>query len=111
MIDLTYGPKVVIEHELAQAEGVEQAYIFGSWASRYMGNDGPEPNDIDVLIVGDITRRKLAEVAENLTDLAGREVNFQRVSADAWLASVDPFVTTVKNEPIVQLALKENNDS
>lgn len=31
---------------------VEAVLLFGSWAARYAGQDGPPPADIDVLVIG-----------------------------------------------------------
>ena len=49
----TYGPVPVIT-ELVRSEcsGVEEAYIYGSWAARYDGDPGATPADVDVLVVG-----------------------------------------------------------
>ena len=53
LLALTYGPKAVLGDVLATIRGVEEAYIYGSWAARYSGEAGPVPRDIDVLVVGD----------------------------------------------------------
>jgi predicted nucleotidyltransferase len=31
---------------------MEHASVFGSWAQRYLGEPGPAPTDIDLLVVG-----------------------------------------------------------
>ncbi|HEY8555830.1 MAG TPA: MarR family transcriptional regulator, partial [Actinomycetes bacterium] len=49
----TIGPAVVLREALAPVEGVDEAYIFGSWAARYGGEAGHAPNDIDLLVVGE----------------------------------------------------------
>ena len=35
--------------------GIESAFIFGSWAARYHGHEGPYPRDVDVLALGMLT--------------------------------------------------------
>ena len=37
---------------LSTVDGIEAAYVYGSWAARHAGEPGPSPNDIDVAIVG-----------------------------------------------------------
>jgi hypothetical protein len=45
----TIGPGAVLEDRFRGVRGVERAFIYGSWASRYHGEAGPQPQDIDVL--------------------------------------------------------------
>jgi hypothetical protein len=49
---MSFGPPLVVREEFARLPGVEQVFIFGSWAARYAGEAGPAPNDVDVLLVG-----------------------------------------------------------
>jgi hypothetical protein len=49
---VTFGPHVVIAEEFASLPGVTHVVIYGSWAARYAGIDGPPPADVDVLLVG-----------------------------------------------------------
>jgi hypothetical protein len=37
--------------ELEGVEGIEKAYLFGSWAARYAGEAGRAPADLDVLVI------------------------------------------------------------
>lgn len=41
----TAGPKIVLERLLDGLAGVTEAFIYGSWARRYVGGAGPEPSD------------------------------------------------------------------
>lgn len=50
LLQLTFGPRVVIAEEFAMP-GAERVVIFGSWAARYAGQAGPPPHDIDVLVL------------------------------------------------------------
>lgn len=50
---LTYGPKPLLERAPHGFPGIEAAFLLGSWVSRYVGQDGGEPRDIDLLVVGD----------------------------------------------------------
>lgn len=53
-------PALLAEYESNDA--VDEVFIFGSWADRVNGVEGPPPNDIDVAIVSDsLTRFDVAE--------------------------------------------------
>src|SRR5436190_21742206 len=47
-----FGPPRVLGPLLARIPGVEEAYVFGSWADRYAGVRGPVPADVDVRVIG-----------------------------------------------------------
>ena len=48
----SFGPVLVIGDELAGVPGIDKALIFGSWAARFLGQAGPQPGDVDVLVIG-----------------------------------------------------------
>jgi len=103
LIQATYGVQPVLEELLADAEGFEKAFIFGSWAARHAGEPGPEPHDIDVLLVGSIRQRAAAQIAVQATDRLGIEVNVVVVRPETWESGEDPFVRHVQQRPLVEL--------
>ena len=58
---MSFGPPQVIREELGAIDGIEQLFIFGSWAARYAGKQGPAPHDVDVLIIGAPDRDEVYE--------------------------------------------------
>jgi hypothetical protein len=102
LLAVTYGPLPVLGDLLSGVAGVEQAYIYGSWAARYLGEPGPVPNDVDVLVVGtadeddlyDAARMALTAVLENRglrpTSRGGHIAPYAAVSAQ-----LDPPMGTV----------------
>jgi DNA-binding transcriptional ArsR family regulator len=108
LLALTYGPPAVLGELLASVRGVEEAYVYGSWAARYRGQGGDVPRDVDVLVVGDADDDDLFDVARAAEHKLGREVNIRRVPAQAWHApGSDPFVTSLRSHPLVRLELSE----
>jgi DNA-binding transcriptional ArsR family regulator len=105
LLALTYGPVAVLGELLAPVPGVEEAYIFGSWAARYRGQPGEVPRDVDVLVVGDADPDELYDAAENAGRILGREVSITRVSRKAWEGPPDAFLKTVRSRPLVRLDL------
>jgi DNA-binding transcriptional ArsR family regulator len=106
LLAVTFGPTAVLGELLAVVPGVEEAYIYGSWAARYRGQPGDVPRDVDVLVIGDADEDDLYEVSRNAERTIGREVNIRRVSQQLWQASHDdPFLTAVRSRPLVPLDL------
>lgn len=105
LLTVTYGPLPVLNREFSGIDGIDFAYIFGSWAARYEGVPGPIPVDVDLLIVGAADRDLLDTAAKRAGAILQREVNVRRVSTQAWTKSEDAFLKTVRVNPIVQLTL------
>lgn len=103
---VTYGPLPRLAEAFSTLDGVEEAYIYGSWAARYLGEPGPIPGDVDVLVVGRPDADELFDLAESMSRELHREVNVHRISPSAWAAeSSEPFLTSVRERPLVRLPL------
>ena len=107
IIMATYGPRAVLPGLFEGVDGVESAFLFGSWAARYHGESGPPPRDIDVAVVGNPTRAALADVARQAEQMMRREVNIARIAPVDWADSSTPFVATLKSRPRVALVGNE----
>ncbi|TFD73269.1 nucleotidyltransferase domain-containing protein [Cryobacterium fucosi] len=108
LLGLTYGPAVVIPTHLAGIGGISEAYIYGSWAARREGEPGDSPGDIDLLIVGNPSRREVYDAARIAGISLRREVNLRIVSTAAWeAADADPFLRTLTKRPLIPLDLQE----
>jgi predicted nucleotidyltransferase len=109
LLAVTYGPLPILSDLLSGVAGVEQAYIYGSWAARYLGEPGPVPHDVDVLVVGSADEDKLYDVARQAEDRLGREVNISGVSPQYWEAPdpADSFMRHVRERPLVRLELSQ----
>jgi len=103
---LAYGPLHIIGQNLGNVQGIEQAFIFGSWARRYHGEIGRIPNDIDVYAVGDTSRNDISEASEFSSDRLGRPVNTRRVTTEEWNNPVDPFLKLIREQPLVEIELQ-----
>ena len=109
LLAVTYGPLPVLTDALRSVPGVERAYIYGSWAARYVGEIGPVPADVDVLAIGTVDLDDLEEAARQCQPVLRREVNIRRIRADVWDAegASDPFLTSVRSKPLVELDLRQ----
>jgi hypothetical protein len=61
--------------------------IYGSWAARYEGIAGRAPQDVDVLVIGDVPRRDLYEAAERSEERLRLPVNPLPCSRPRWFAA------------------------
>lgn len=95
LLEITFGPRAVIAEEFA-IEGAEQVVIFGSWASRYDGQVGPPPHDIDVLVVGKVDRADVYDAADRANARLGIEVNPVVRTAKQWADPEDALVAQIK---------------
>jgi predicted nucleotidyltransferase len=107
---LTYGPVSVLPRLLAGVPGIDEAYIYGSWAARRAGEPGSPPGDVDVLLVGDPPRGAVHAAAEQAESELGREVSIRVVSAEAWRTSSDAFLRTVRQRPLTRLRLGADHE-
>jgi len=45
------GPVVLLAEDLAAIPGIEAAFLYGSFAARMAGQEGPAPHDIDLMVI------------------------------------------------------------
>jgi len=109
----TFGPVPVLKELLAGLDGVEEAFIYGSYADRYEGNAGRVPNDVDVIVVGSTDADELFDVEERASRALGREVNIRKVRPAAWRdeSSKDSFRETVLSRPMIALIERGAGDA
>jgi len=101
-----FGPIRVLGALLADIPGVDQAYVFGSWADRHRGVHGPVPADVDVLVVGKPNRDAIDRVALEAQEQVGREVNITIRSHEAWQRSDDGFLQSVRAGSLIPIELE-----
>jgi predicted nucleotidyltransferase len=90
----TIGAAPVIAQSLKRIEGIDKAYVYGSFAS----NQQDAASDIDVLMIGAPREEVLAQAMLKLERQLGREINYtvltpkefksRRARKDAFLEDV-----------------------
>jgi len=104
----SYGPVPVLRELLTGVSGIEEAFVYGSWAARRSGQAGAFPQDIDVMVVGELDIDALVEIEQAARDRLGVVVNIHRTSAEAWQHRAgNPFLETVAGRPMIALNVKE----
>ena len=104
----TAGPVVLLRDPVQRIEGVEAAFLFGSWARRYSGEIGDAPGDIDLLLIGSPSPIKVAEASSKFERKLGMEVNPVILSVTDWKTGTAPFVKQIKKQPLVPLAADDD---
>ena len=94
------GPVPLLAEELERIEGVDAAFLFGSFAARMRGVPGEAPNDIDVMVVGTPDAMAVYEACQRVSDQVGREVNATIMTPDE-LSKHSGFLTQVRANPVV----------
>ena len=105
LVLMSFGPPLVVAEEFGEVGGIQQIFIFGSWAERYAGTQGPVPRDVDVLVIGAPNRDDLFAAAERAEQRLGREVNPVVRSAEQWRTADDGFTTQLRSSAILEIPL------
>lgn len=105
LLTLSYGPTAVLPGLLRGTKGLDEAFVYGSWAARRLGEPGPFPEDVDVLLIGAVSRRTAARLQAEATAALRRDVNLTVLSPAEWANPTQGFTRTVKKSPLAALAV------
>ncbi len=94
---LSWGPMQVVAEEFSAVPDADRVVLFGSWAARYLGQTGPPPNDLDVLVVGQPGRESVYDAADRAQQRLGMPVNPVIRAEAAWREATDPLVVQIKS--------------
>jgi DNA-binding transcriptional ArsR family regulator len=103
LVTLGFGPARQIGPTLSLLDGVEAVYLFGSWAARFLGKTGPDPHDVDVLVIGEPDRDAVFLAADALEEELGRPIQITIRSRAQWEDTTDPFIATVRERPLIDV--------
>jgi len=101
-----FGVPTLLGEALRSVGGITSAFVFGSWAARFLGTEGQRPvEDIDLLVLGEPDRDQLYAEIERVQTRLGRPVQVTVREPD-WLAAGDgSFHDTVVGRPMVPIPL------
>src|SRR5205814_4262330 len=98
----TIGAIPLITQSLKKVEGIDEAYLYGSFAR----NQQDASSDIDVLVIGTAKGEALAEAMQKLERQLGREINytvFSRKEFESRRSRKDAFLENVWHNKRVSL--------
>lgn len=107
-----FGVPAVLASALQQLDGICEAFIYGSWAARYLGTEGQRPvEDIDVLVLGEPDRDQLYAAIEAVEPRLGRPLQVT-IRDTEWLTNGGgAFHDTVLSRPMVPIPIDEPEPS
>jgi DNA-binding transcriptional ArsR family regulator len=98
---VTYGPAAVVGDEFVNLPGLRSVHIFGSWAARYLGEPGPAPRDIDVLLVGKVSHLAAEAAARRAEERLRMPVNHVIATNRRWGDMTDALMAQIHASPLV----------
>jgi predicted nucleotidyltransferase len=104
-----FGPVPVLTARLQGVEGIEEAFIFGSWARAEHGELDRPPGDIDLMVIGEVDLDQLYERLRDAESELGRPVNVNVFTATEWATDDSGFAREVKSRPVVPLLSADND--
>jgi predicted nucleotidyltransferase len=94
ILEGTVGIVPTLRGALRRVEGIEQAYLYGSFAK----NEQDATSDIDLLIIGEPDASRLASEVASTEKMLNREVSYtvlKRHELNKKLSSNHPFISDV----------------
>lgn len=101
-----FGVPAVLAAALRPLDGITGAFLYGSWAARYVGSEGKRPvEDIDVVVLGEPDRDELYAAIEAVEPRLGRPVQVT-IGDASWLEEGEgSFHDTVLSRPMVPIPM------
>lgn len=96
------GPVVLLSEELAKIEGVQRAFLYGSFAARSRGISGASPSDIDVMVIGNPRADDVYDACARVEQSVGRPVNATILTEEEFAAD-SGFLNSVRSNPTVPI--------
>ncbi len=100
ILTVATGPVVVLAQELGRIDGIESAFLHGSFAARMLGEAGPAPRDIDVVVLGEPDVDAVYEACTRVEAEVRRPVNPTILTPEEFAAS-SGFLDNVRSGPTV----------
>jgi len=94
------GPVVLLADEFERIEGIDSAFLYGSFAARMRGVTGPAPNDIDVMVIGTPEPDLVYQACDRVETAVHRPVN-ATILTHAEAKAESGFLQQVRNSPVI----------
>ena len=100
ILTVAVGPAVLLAAAFDEIPGIHSAFIYGSFAARMRGIDGPVPHDIDVMVIGAPDVDAIYDACTRVESEVHRPVNPTVLSPDEF-AEESGFLEHVRASPVV----------
>lgn len=102
ILTITSGPAILLAAEFAHIDGIQSAFLYGSFAARLQGVAGPAPHDIDVMVVGEPDVDAVYDACTRVEAAVHRPVNPTILTAQEF-AAASGFLETVRAGAVLPL--------
>ncbi len=100
ILTVATGPVVILADEFARIDGIESAFLYGSFAARMLGDAGPAPHDIDVMVLGQPDGNAVYEACSRTEAAVHRPVN-PTILTPQEFGAPSGFLDNVRSGPAV----------
>lgn len=96
-----FGAPAILAHALRSVAGVTSAFVYGSWAARFLAIEGQRPvEDVDLLVLGEPDRdANLYKEIERVEARLGRRVRSPSGIRTGWEGARARFTTPSSAAP------------
>lgn len=94
------GPAVLLAEHFQAIPGIERAFIYGSFAARMTGVEGPAPRDIDVMVIGTPDPAAVYDACTTVEESVSRPVN-PTILAAHEIRERSGFLDDLRAHPVV----------
>lgn len=99
LLTKSMGPEPLLRAALSEIDGIQAAFIFGSWADP----DQRAPQDIDLMVIGDPDIGLVYDSISLVEAEVGRAINVVIRSREEWANADGAFERTVRSRPRIEL--------
>lgn len=99
LLTKSMGPEPLLRAALSEIDGIETAFIFGSWADPHQR----APQDIDLMVIGDPDIGEVYDSVSEVEDEVGRPINVVIRSREEWANAEGAFERAVQRRPKIEL--------
>ncbi len=99
LLTKAFGPEPLLREALSEFDGIDEAFIFGSWANPSVS----APQDIDLMVIGEPDIARVYEAVSSVESLVGRPINVSVRSKTEWESADGGFERSVRSRPKVAL--------
>ena len=98
----TVGAGDLLRGSLKDLEGIDVAFIFGSFAE----GEADADSDLDIMLIGNLDVARITPVIAKIEERLDRDVNYVLLTQEDWESrrrEEDPFVTNVRDAKKIML--------
>jgi predicted nucleotidyltransferase len=99
LLTKSMGPEPLLRAALSEIDGIETAFIFGSWADP----NQRAPQDIDLMVIGDPDIGEVYDSVSEVEGEVGRPINVVIRSREEWANAEGAFERAVQRRPKIEL--------